>query len=146
MVALTGSSPVVGVMLVIEMNMCVVMAADQQPNSSPKHLIKQLREKVAVHLAKPDSSQQLQKGCLVLQVAAAHGSTDRLPPASHCMTELDLARQVRNTSTSLKSHTTDCDEPRFDGQIGSRGKIDAMSVQAMSRVNLGHNSESGSHD
>ena len=125
-----------GVLLGRAKNMSGVMAADQQPNSSPKHLIKQLREKLAVHLAKPDSSQQLQKGCLVLQVAAAHGSTDRLPPASHCMTELDLARQVRNTSTSLKSHTTDCDEPRFDGQIGSRGKIDAMSVLKRSVVPL----------
>ena len=68
--------------------------AEAQQSSSPLDLIKQLRQKLAVHLPKPQQMSRLHKGCLLLSVAAAQGSEDTLPPATHCTTEAELAQQV----------------------------------------------------
>lgn len=65
-----------------------------QQHHSPLDLIRQLREKLAVHLPKSQQTCRLQKGCLFLSVAAALGSEDALPSATHCTTEADLAQQV----------------------------------------------------
>ncbi|KAL0048039.1 hypothetical protein WJX82_006302 [Trebouxia sp. C0006] len=68
--------------------------AEAQQSSSPLDLIKQLRQKLAVHLPKPQQMSRHHKGCLLLSVAAAQGSEDTLPPATHCTTEAELAQQV----------------------------------------------------
>ncbi|KAL0024075.1 hypothetical protein WJX79_003630 [Trebouxia sp. C0005] len=68
--------------------------AEAQQSSSPLDLIKQLRQKLAVHLPKSQQMSRLHEGCLLLRVAAAQGSEDTLPPATHCTTEAELAQQV----------------------------------------------------
>lgn len=57
-------------------------------------LIQQLRQKLAVHLPSSPPHDKLNDGCLLLQVAAAHGKKDVLPAAQHCFTEADLICQV----------------------------------------------------
>ncbi|KAL0024129.1 hypothetical protein WJX77_000413 [Trebouxia sp. C0004] len=68
--------------------------AEPQQSSSPLDLIKQLRQKLAVHLPKPQQMSRLHTGCLLLSIAAAQGSEDTLPPATHCTSEAELAQQV----------------------------------------------------
>lgn len=66
----------------------------EEQSSSPLELIQQLRQKLAVHLPSSRPHDKLNDGCLLLQVAAAHGKEDMLPAAQHCFSEADLVGQV----------------------------------------------------
>ena len=76
---------------------------DQQP-PSPLVLIQQLRQKLAAHLPSTRQHDKLNNGCLLLQVAAAHGKEDTLPPAHKRFSEADLVCQV--SSSQHRVHPT----------------------------------------
>ena len=71
---------------------CIAGSEPQPP--SAVELIQQLRQKLAVHLPTTLQNGKLKDGCLLLQVAAAHGKEDVLPAAQHRFTEADLVCQV----------------------------------------------------
>lgn len=75
-------------------------AGSEQQSSSPLELIQQLRQKLAVHLPSTQHHDKLKEGCLLLQVAAAHGKEDALPAPQHCFSEADLVCQVTSCSLS----------------------------------------------
>ena len=71
-------------------------AGPEQQSSSPLELIQQLKQKLAVHLPSTRHHDKLTEGCLLLQVAAAHGKEEMLPAPHHCFNETDLVCQVFN--------------------------------------------------